>query len=286
MNKITNIDPTSGILTGLTHNVLNPLEKNSKKNNIYMGIGIWSKKNGLSEGLPVDIIKMLLAAKVAALTLHSRRVIILIPDSMAKNEGADQKEVDKIILVYRKCLASLIDLLNMNDCAEIMLSSKLEKKEEYIKTHANMAASESVKKLKCKSEHKYYIATQSTITQHMHLHENVGVKIGWVKAKGIPLIAKDEELSDLSRYDELEFDLIYKGLCPESRMQYLYVDAGSKHLIKQGAINYQEAPPYTAFSADHRYTMQTSIQKSIVDTCPITESRKKNGLILLKFAKP
>ena len=64
-----------------------------------MGIGLWSKKDGLSIGLPVDIMQMLIPARFFQQEFaksnpgKSPKVYLLIADSMAIDEGADRGAV-------------------------------------------------------------------------------------------------------------------------------------------------------------------------------------------------
>lgn len=76
--------------------------------NIYMGIGLWSVRDGLSESLPIDVMQMLLSATVMRSQImeanhgKSSKVILLIADSMAIREGAEKEKVSQLVRIYKK----------------------------------------------------------------------------------------------------------------------------------------------------------------------------------------
>lgn len=49
-------------LSLLTYNRDNIITPKDNQLNIFMGIGLWSVRDGLSEGLPIDVMQMLLSA--------------------------------------------------------------------------------------------------------------------------------------------------------------------------------------------------------------------------------
>jgi hypothetical protein len=51
-------------LSLLTYNGNNIVTPRDNHLNIFMGIGLWSVRDGLSEGLPIDIMQMLLSATI------------------------------------------------------------------------------------------------------------------------------------------------------------------------------------------------------------------------------
>lgn len=97
-------------LSLVTYNSGSLKASNPGHSHIYVGIGLWSKRNHLSEGLPVDVMHMLLAAKLVQVTHTNAKVVILIADSMAIREGADSIQTEQIVLIYKKawsaCLGS------------------------------------------------------------------------------------------------------------------------------------------------------------------------------------
>lgn len=242
--------------------------------NIYMGIGLWSKKDKLSIGLPIDVMQMLLSATVLrsqvkdANPLKESKVIILIADSMAIEEGAEREKVAQLTQLYKKSLEPLLDLLNIRG-SEIILSSDLEKKSKFWRARESVEASPVVQHLKIEDpSHSAYISTQTSITRYMYLHKDVGVKVGWICADSSKQINTGLEPTHLKNWDELKFDRWCGVICPDP-MQYLYAKAGLKQSKHNKHVNISEGCPYTAYSKDNRYVLQTNDEKDLDLICPV-----------------
>src|ERR1700733_12668748 len=88
-------------LSLLTYNGDNIITPKDNQLNIFMGIGLWSVRDGLSEGLPIDVMQMLLSATMMRSQIleanrgKSSKIIVLIADSMAVREGADKERVSQ-----------------------------------------------------------------------------------------------------------------------------------------------------------------------------------------------
>lgn len=252
----------------LTYNTLTPPDKP----NLYMGIGMWSAKEGLSQGLPIDVLQMLLAAKTA-----KGKLIILLADSMAEQEGAKKEEVAAITALYKKSLAPLLELLQIED-SEIVLSSELEQEAKYQKTYAELKLPPLLQEDQL---HSQYIQTQTAITQYMHLYRDVGVKVGWIYESSKNLFHYHPE--SLPNWDELKFDKWHKIICPDSTLQYLYAKAGLK--LRNIADSVCEGCPYTAYENDHRLIIQTEQEKKIEKIAPKVAAHWKNALDVCRDLK-
>ncbi|MCE5319286.1 MAG: hypothetical protein LLG04_18220 [Parachlamydia sp.] len=231
--------------------------------NLYMGIGLWSLKQGLSHGLPVDVMQMLLAAKLLQATIQethrerSPKVIILIADSMALREGADRNKVEQIVQIYKRSLEPLLRLLKME--SEIVLSSELEQSPPYAEALENVDRSPLMHRMEVEDRvHHAYMRTQTAITACLHRHRGVGVKVGWLNSI---------KHANAQSWDELKFDRFCQLVCPDLSMQYLYAKAGLKHLVNAKHVNLKESCPYTAYPQDRRYVVQVTEQKPIKDIC-------------------
>jgi hypothetical protein len=251
-------------LSGLTYNGDHLQIPQDKKLNLFMGIGLWSVRDGLSSGLPIDVFQMLLSAAILrAQVLEANpqkpsKVIILIADSMAINEGAEKGEVARIVAIYKRCLDSLLETLNLKGHTDVMLSSELEEVPEYQATLLSLEKNDTLQKLKEDQQHYAYIFNQTAMVHYMHVHRDVGVKVGWICANSSKHLTSDcSEPGLLKNWDELKFDMIYKIACPDSKMQYLYAKAGLKQLqTPNGHVNVIEGCPYTAYSKQHPYLMK------------------------------
>ncbi|HJD58159.1 MAG TPA: hypothetical protein LFV92_02950 [Rickettsia endosymbiont of Ceroptres masudai] len=99
--------------------------------------------------------------------------------------------------------------------------------------------------------HSKYIISQTAIIHYLHIHKNVGVKIGWIyKASNYPM-AYSTIAAALKKWDELKFDRYDKEICSD-KLEFLYCRAGIEKLNKG---NIQEACPYIAYSKDSRYIL-------------------------------
>lgn len=220
----------SGCLSMVTFNGADLVIPKKDHINCYMGIGLWSKVHGLSMGLPIDVMQMLVAAKILTEKIGMEsRVFILIADSMAIDEGADPGLVKKVKELYISSLAPFIALLRLN--AEILLASDLVSSE--LEDGPAVASIEAPD----------YVRSQTAISNFMHTRLDVGIKIGWQK-KG-PM---DKTCWDERRFDE------HTG----KRIQYLYTRAGLKAVGKGKTPCISEAPPYTAFAGDRRFVINTT----------------------------
>lgn len=290
MNVNVNINQTlTQGLSSLSYNgdsVKTPVDHSL---NIYMGMGLWSKKYKLSQGLPVDCMLMLLSARLMQAKINeanpgkSSKVILLIADSMAVNEGADKEEVSEIVQIYKKSLEPLLALLGLKNCSEIILSSDLEKTAEYAATLRSVKDSPIIKELEVEDiEHCAYISTQTAITCYMNKHQDVGIKIGWINNASHEQLKSHAPLKDLKGWDELKFDRWYETVCIESPMQNLYTKAGLKQPKTNKRVRISEACPYTAFPNDQRYVIQTQDKKDINSICPMQKRVEAHWAVVAK----
>lgn len=270
---------TTGVLSQslsqLTYNADKIKTPKDNQLNIYMGIGLWSVKDGLSEGLPIDVMQMLLSATVLRSEIKEANpkefptIIILIADSMAVGEGAEREKVFELVELYKKSLKPFLKLLNIRDCTEIVLSSDLEKIRKYQVTRETIESSPVLQQIKAEDPlHYAYISTQTAITRYMQLHKEVGVKVGWISAASSKELNNTLEPKHLKNWDELKFDRWCEMAYPDS-MQYLYTKAGLKQSQDKRHVNVSEGCPYTAYAKDQRYIIQTEEERSLSSICPL-----------------
>jgi hypothetical protein len=244
--------------------------------NIFMGIGLWSVRDGLSEGLPIDVMQMLLSATMMRSQIleanrgKSSKIIVLIADSMAVREGADKEKASQLVQIYKKSLEPLLDLLNIKGSSEIILSSELENCSQYQEVLESVEDSRIVKQLKVEDEAHYaYVRTQTAITCYMNTHRHVGIKVGWMCADSSKQLKGRVLAQSLKHWDELKFDRWCEEICKDSTIQYVYAKAGLKQSRKEKNVSVRESCPYTAYSKDQRYIVRTQDKKDIKTICPI-----------------
>lgn len=260
----------------LTYNGDTIITPKDNQLNIFMGIGLWSVRDGLSQGLPIDVMQMLLSATMMRSQIleanrgKSSKIIVLIADSMAVREGADREKVSQLVEIYKRSLRPLLDLLNLAESSEVILSSELERYSQYQEVLESVENSRILKQLKVEDEAHYaYVRTQTAITHYMNKYGHAGIKVGWICAESSKQLMGRVSTQSLKQWDELKFDRWCEEICEDSTMQYLYAKAGLKQPGKERNISVSEGCPYTAYSKDQRYIIRTQDKKDIKTICPI-----------------
>lgn len=220
--------------------------------------------------------QMLLAAALVRLQIteanrgKSSKVILLIADSMAVREGAEQEKVSRVVRLYKKSLEPLLGLLNIREYSEIVLSSDIEGSDRFREVLESIEESPIVKQLKTEDEGHYaYIRTQTAITCYMNRYRDVGVKVGWICAESRKQMSGRVSPRSLKHWDELKFDRWCEAICRDSTIRYLYAKAGLKQSKHDKQVKVCEGCPYTAYPQDRRYIIQTQVEKDIRTICPI-----------------
>lgn len=278
MNRIDISDVLSQGLSQITYNGNGLVTPKDSRLNIFMGLGLWSMDHGLSEGLPIDVMSMLLSAtlmrtKIMETNLgSSSKIILLLADSMAVREGAEKEKVLKVVEVYKKSLLPLLDLLNIKESSEFVLSSELETSQQYLEVVESIESSQVVQQLREEDEKHYaYIRTQTAIASYMNSYRQVGIKVGWIYADSESSICRSLSSQELKRWDELKFDRWCAEICKDVKMEYLYARAGVKQIRTGKSINLLEGCPYTAYATDQRYVIQTLAKKDITTIARVTK---------------
>lgn len=280
MNANNTNQVLSNCLSTLTYNGSDIAIPKDHHLNLYMGLGLWSQKDKLSEGLPIDVMQMLLSAAIMKMQIQQTnpgkqpKVILLIADSMAaseaKKEQADAESIantiSQITQVYKESLKPLIDLLHMKESAEIVLLSELQERKEYQTILDEIKNSKHLKDLKLDQKSTDYVTSQTAITRYMSQHRDVGIKVGWILESSKEKIKKTGQIKKL-QWDELKFDICYKKIVEtkDLTMQYLYAKAG----LKQDEQRLIEGCPYTGYAKHQPYIIQTQTQKDIATINPI-----------------
>lgn len=252
-------------LSVLTYNGNALVAPKDNETNIYMGIGLWSAKNGLSEGLPIDVMQMLLSVTLIKAHLKKpSKIFLLIADSMAISEGADKEAVTRLVAIYKRSLEPLLELLNVLKSCEIILASELQASDQFKEVFRFVECAPAIIE---KANHNYFV-TQTAITRYMQIYKGVGVKVGWIHAESKALIKGAVSAFGLAQLDELKFDRFFEEIFRTS-IQYVYAKAGMKQPVINAHPIVSEACPYTAFRLDQRYVVQTLNERSIKSVSPI-----------------
>ncbi|MCZ6902121.1 MAG: hypothetical protein O7C58_08395 [Rickettsia endosymbiont of Ixodes persulcatus] len=80
--------------------------------------------------------------------------------------------------------------------------------------------------------HLKYIISRTAIINYLHIHKNVGVKIGWIYKESKNQLKGLTKPEVLNKWDELKFGRYYEDICPNENLKFLYCSAGIEKLNK------------------------------------------------------
>jgi hypothetical protein len=172
---------------------------------LYFGIGLCSRK-GLSQGLPVDILAMMLTAEQL-----SERKTILVADTHAEGSEFDPQDIDRIAGERKDALEKACDRLDLSGW-EIVRASEVGRRDDYVQI------------LQSIDEQGHYMRHELA-DMAWFCRKGAALKLGWFM-KG-------------SRRDETCFDSAFRKEFPDERMSFAYTTAGRTFDPKR-----PKAPPY------------------------------------------
>lgn len=219
-------------------------QQNNDTYNVFFGLGMWSHINGLSLGIPTDIISIL--AMCFHLLNNSKgqiRFYILIADQLAKDcahqkyrqQPSAEEKIQKIIVEqveeHCKIIAELFREIHLGPF-EIWKESELDQIPEYRSLFGEIKDSQQWKSLNVDRAHVHYFHRQLCDMEYFVRTKNVSLKISW---------AGDAEESSMSyedysevvkaclskkKFDEVIFDAAYRIICPSSQLKFVYCKSG------------------------------------------------------------
>lgn len=257
---------TSITQSTLCWNHIDYIDKNyskiaQKKSDIMVGFGFVSFKYGLSDGVPIDIYNMLLAAENIRREVldQGAKVHVLIGDHLAyqcPHTSCEKREdVTKKRHKYIKKIMNILKNLQVEKYYELHLSTEivedpyykeirqdLEKRAKFIATfqpdnteHPKYMVSPDSKYcvsidtwniLNCihpyNSSNRNYFLDQTAICRWLYDKSNCGVKVSWSK---VPQTAK---INQSKSFDEPHFDRFYRELYFEEnqKLSFIYTKPG------------------------------------------------------------
>lgn len=208
--------------------------------NIFMGIGFISGKDGLSQGLPIDILNMIMVASQIQEELQrngkSSIIHLLIADHLAcqSNDMEYPNEIKSLALRYHAQILSTLSNLKMADKVVIHYSSdiiqkkiyqdilnKIEslKKEDICQEKMPLVHDVILAQGKYNQGNRRYFVNQTALGEYFyHIHHCV-IKISWSRN------AKDKDILKSTSFDEPHFDRFYEEKNGRT-LSFIYVDAG------------------------------------------------------------
>jgi len=240
-------------------------EISQKYKNIVVGFVFVSHDWGLSEGVPIDIYNMLLAAEEIRQQVLQKgaKVYVLIGDHFAFNcrheNCTDKESIINKRSEYFQTLTNIVENLGISQHYSFVFSSDIVKTAEYIKIRReleenskNNIASENEDKHTQKilsnekpfdGSNREYFFDQTAIFKYLFDYYFCGGKVGWSKAHQTGQIKK-------STYDEPHFDRFYRDMycMDKEKLSFVYVEPGYAVNDLKGA---NKEIPYTAPKKDN-----------------------------------
>lgn len=206
--------------------------------NIFMGIGFISGRDGLSQGLPIDILNMIIVADEVRLKLSPAKPVIhlLIADHMAYQHlnGEELLLAKNVAKGYQENIVALLRSLSLQDYVNIHLSSEVIEDERFQMILKNLQSKEArdvaksednlaVDVLSCQKKytasHRFYFLNQTALVKYFKEVFQCHIKIGWSKGSTYKTILCSEH------YDEPHFDRFYQQVYVND-LSFVYVDSG------------------------------------------------------------
>lgn len=167
---------------------------------LYFGVGLCNGLPFLTQGLPIDVLSMILISGVVA-----DRKYVLIADSHARVNGFDEAVVQQRTQQYKELIEKTLLNLGLEGWS-IVLASEIERQGNY--QHA----------LSFFSEFPNYEQRELADMLWFQQEHSVSLKVGWA-------------LSGTRRRDEVFFDKVYKNhiagfKADNANLSFLYVISG------------------------------------------------------------
>ncbi|MBU0456351.1 MAG: hypothetical protein KKA99_06235 [Gammaproteobacteria bacterium] len=225
--------------------------------NLFLGLGLYSEKHGLSAGVPFDLVHFLLFAKRARKLISEQHpkssLTIIIGDAQAELSCPEEKAaIQALAKHYQEVLQILMEALQMQVNTQIVFALAIEATAEYseivndLEQRFKTAQDLKIQSLLQDSAHFPYYFSQTATVRYMHLYQGVGYKISWLKERSKKTIEKKSLFSDTAVGDELSFDVLYRTLYGD-RLGFLYTKSGFHRVERKGYKEAQEVPPYIAY---------------------------------------
>lgn len=210
-----------------------PQDIDDNKINVFLGIGLWSKVHGLSLGLPIDVLLMLITADRLRNQMDSGagNIYLLIADSLAMESISDcpGTTLGDVLIRRDQTIQIIKQVCNTLKIKRVIIefSSIIAKDEGYQKTEGIILSNEKYKNLVQKDKElgsttQNYILKQTALVAFYSSMRNCGLKISWCHdARTI-----NNGVNSETR-DEPWFDAYYRQICGDSMpIGFVYTHSG------------------------------------------------------------
>ncbi|MGD9591016.1 MAG: hypothetical protein AB7V32_00680 [Candidatus Berkiella sp.] len=229
-----------------------------QKPHVMMGFGFVSGTDGLSVGLPLDALTMVLnGLKVAQALGPQSKVVIIVADQQALScehlSCADKAKVVAMGNKYVKKLNYLIDNLKARDKITILRSSEITSEPKYQglllavqrRQQTTKEPSTDTQEIITQSNrytgsHLQYFTEQTVLVQYLYDVLNCGLKLGWTRYTKAGDIRKSTSMC------EAHFDRFYLDLFSDDNSKLSFVYSVPGYNLKKDAAQNGRVIPYTA----------------------------------------
>jgi len=209
----------------------------TKTNAVYFGVGLCNGSGIISEGLPLDILSMLMVAEKIAAEKY-----ILIADTHALSNGINQSLVEEKCILYKRTLLKTIDNLQLQGW-QIITATEMNQQSEY---------GVLFERISCKYRNSNeYVAREIADIFWFNQERNVTVKLGW-------------SLNGSKNTDEKMFDALFT--VEEKNLSFVYVTSGKT--FDPGKLR---AAPY--FCSDSNARILLSAEEDVYEKRRIAEQK-------------
>jgi hypothetical protein len=208
---------------------LRTLEKGGE-GSIYYGTGLTTPK-AIMQGVPFDILGMVLVAERIRRTLGYREIFHHVADTHAKtNKWIDPLQVDEKAAEVREILSRVSRNLGL-DSLRVVMSSEFDSLPEYL---------ELVDYFKSNSDQHEYVVREMADMEWYRKNHGLSIKMGWI------IQATETELG----FDERLFDREYKRIMGE-QISFIYTKPG-----RTLDLSRPKASPYIQIEGEARVLLK------------------------------
>jgi len=214
---------------------------------VFAGFGCVGR-GGVSIGLPIDAVTMVIAAELARRAYQQAEVVLLVADQHAVEAGADLGRVAAIATHYKSLLSAISRLLEIPSFA-VILASELDRDVSF------RGVLDQAKRRG--AGHNAYFDREAADIEFLRRHRRLGLKIGWRRSgRSGRNDASGDTLGRPVGTNELAFDRHYLATFPEGdATRFLYVGPGRTLDPARPFV-----PPYVEPHGEHRIVLRADEQ--------------------------
>ena len=215
-----------------------PKQNEEGKLNVFVGFGLWSKSHGLSAGLPVDILTMLITADRLRnqISPETGCIYVYIADHLALESREDQPDIgindilarrdETIRIVHEVCEWLKIKNVVIEDSRALEHSAY----PQILHEVESRQSSPCIQEANLDKTTENYVLKQTALIAFYQQEKNCAIKVSWCFNKDQITHDSRQIINDgikNNSYDELWFDAYYTQLLEENyAIGFVYTQSG------------------------------------------------------------